>query len=52
VGQIRRQGLKVGIWNADTLDEIETYAAMDPYYLCSNYPERLVEFRQVHAAVV
>ncbi len=52
VGQIRRQGLKVGIWNADTLDEIEMYAAMDPHYLCTNYPERLVEFRQVHAAVV
>lgn len=52
VGQIRRQGLKVGIWNADTVDEIETYAAMDPYYLCSNFPERLVEFRQVHTAAV
>lgn len=51
IGQIRRQDLKVGIWNADTPDEIEKYAAMDPYYLCSNYPERLVEFRQVHAAV-
>lgn len=51
VGQIRRQGLKVGIWNADTPGEIEKYASMDPYYLCSNYPERLVEFRQVHAAV-
>ncbi|BAI62499.1 putative glycerophosphoryl diester phosphodiesterase [Methanocella paludicola SANAE] len=51
VGQIRRQGLKVGIWNADTLDEIEKFAAMDPYYLCSNYPERLVEFRQVHAVI-
>jgi glycerophosphoryl diester phosphodiesterase len=47
VGQIRRQDLRVGIWNADTIDEIEKYAAMDPYYLCSNYPERLVEFRQV-----
>ncbi len=52
VGQIRRQGFKVGIWNADTVDEIEKYAAMDPYYLCSNYPERLVEFRQVHTAAV
>ncbi|HTY89620.1 MAG TPA: glycerophosphodiester phosphodiesterase family protein [Methanocella sp.] len=47
VGQIRRQGLRVGIWNADTPDEIDKYASMDPYYLCSNYPERLVEFRQV-----
>lgn len=51
VGQIRRQGFRVGIWNADTLDEIEAFAALDPDYLCSNYPERLVEFRQVHAAV-
>jgi glycerophosphoryl diester phosphodiesterase len=50
VGQVRRQGLKVGIWNADTPGEIEQYAAMDPYYLCSNYPERLVELRQLPAS--
>ena len=49
VGEARRLGLRVGIWNADTPAEIERYAAMDPRYLCSNYPERLVEFRQVHA---
>ena len=48
VGQIRRQDLRVGIWNADTPEEIEKFAAMDPYYLCSNYPDRLVEFKQVH----
>jgi glycerophosphoryl diester phosphodiesterase len=51
VGEIRRQGLEVGIWNADTPGEIEWFAAMDPRYLCSNYPERLVEFKQVHAIV-
>jgi glycerophosphoryl diester phosphodiesterase len=51
VGEVRRQGFEVGIWNADTPGEIERYAAMDPRYLCSNYPERLVEFKQVHAIV-
>ncbi len=51
VGQIRRQGLKVGIWNADEPDEIERCAAMDPYYLCSNYPERLVELRQLPVTI-
>ncbi len=51
VGEVRRLGFEVGIWNADTPEEIEKYAAMDPRYLCSNYPERLAEFRQVHAIV-
>jgi glycerophosphoryl diester phosphodiesterase len=51
IGQIERQGFKVGIWNADTLDEIEKYSAMDPHYLCSNYPSRLVEFREVHVSI-
>ncbi len=51
VGEARRLGFEVGIWNADTPGEIERYAAMNPRYLCSNYPERLVEFRQVHAIV-
>jgi len=51
VGEIGRLGFKVGIWNADTPEEIERYAAMDPFYLCGNYPERLVEFKQVHAIV-
>ncbi len=51
VGEVRRLGFSLGIWNADTPAEIERYAAMDPLYLCSNYPERLVEFRQAHAVV-
>jgi glycerophosphoryl diester phosphodiesterase len=51
VGEIRRLGFEVGIWNADTPGDIERYAAMDPQYLCSNYPERLVEFKQAHAIV-
>jgi glycerophosphoryl diester phosphodiesterase len=51
VGEVRRLGFSLGIWNADTPGEIERYAAMDPRYLCSNYPERLVEFRQVHSIV-
>ncbi len=51
VGEARRLGFEVGIWNADTPGEIERFAAMGPRYLCSNYPERLVEFRQVHAII-
>jgi glycerophosphoryl diester phosphodiesterase len=51
VGEVRRLGFEAGIWNADTPGEIEWFAAMDPRYLCSNYPERLVEFKQVHAIV-
>ncbi len=51
IGEVRRLGFEVGIWNADTPGEIEQFAAMDPVYLCSNYPERLVEFKQVHAIV-
>lgn len=51
VGEIRRLGFEAGIWNADTPGEIERYAAMDPFYLCSNYPERLVEFKRAHAIV-
>jgi glycerophosphoryl diester phosphodiesterase len=45
VGEVRRLGFEVGIWNADTPDEIEKYAAMDPEYLCSNYPDRLKELK-------
>lgn len=48
VGEMRRLGFQVGIWNADTPAEIELYAAMDPMYLCSNYPDRLVEFKTQH----
>ncbi|HTX44023.1 MAG TPA: glycerophosphodiester phosphodiesterase family protein [Methanocella sp.] len=51
VGEARRLGFRVGIWNADTPAEIGRFAAMDPSYLCSNYPERLVEFKQMHAIV-
>ncbi|HEY3422337.1 MAG TPA: glycerophosphodiester phosphodiesterase family protein, partial [Methanocellaceae archaeon] len=40
--ELRRSGFKIGIWNADTRDQIEKYAAMEPDYLCSNYPERLI----------
>lgn len=45
LAEIRRQNFKIGIWNADTMDEIEYYAAMEPDYLCSNYPERLMLIR-------
>jgi len=45
VGEARRLGFEVGIWNADMPDEIEKYAAMDPEYLCSNYPDRLKELK-------
>lgn len=47
VREIRRRGFKVGIWNADTPEEIERYAYMEPYYLCSNYPGLLVEYKHV-----
>lgn len=49
ISQARRYGFRLGIWNADTPDEIERLAAIDPYYLCSNYPERLVELKFVPA---
>ena len=42
LAQLRRSGFKIGIWNADTPDQIEKYAAMLPDFLCSNYPDRLV----------
>jgi len=45
VGEARRLGFEIGIWNADMPDEIEKYAAMDPEYLCSNYPNRLIELK-------
>lgn len=48
IGEARRRGFAIGIWNADTAAEIESYAAMSPDYLCSNYPELLVEYRQAH----
>ncbi|MDI6897355.1 glycerophosphodiester phosphodiesterase [Methanocella conradii] len=51
IGEARRLGFSLGIWNADTTAEIERYAAMDPEYLCSNYPEMLVEFRQAHSII-
>jgi glycerophosphoryl diester phosphodiesterase len=51
IGEARRFGFNIGIWNADTLDEIEKFVSMDPTYLCSNYPERLMEFKQMHAIV-
>jgi glycerophosphoryl diester phosphodiesterase len=47
VREVRRRGFKVGIWNADTAEEIEQYAYMEPYYLCSNYPGLLVEYKHV-----
>lgn len=47
VTEVRRRGFKVGIWNADTPYEIEKYAYMEPYYLCSNYPAMLVEYKHV-----
>ncbi len=47
VREIRRRGFRVGIWNADTAEEIEKYAYMEPYYLCSNYPGLLVEYKHV-----
>ena len=49
IGEIRRYGFHVGIWNADTPDEIERLAAIDPYYLCGNYPDRLVELKFIVA---
>lgn len=51
IGEARRLGFALGIWNADTTAEIERYAAMNPEYLCSNYPEMLVEFRQAHSII-
>jgi glycerophosphoryl diester phosphodiesterase len=39
VGVAHKKGLEVGIWNADTPDEIRLYADMGPDYLCSNYPD-------------
>lgn len=48
ISELRRNGLKIGIWNADTPDQIERYAIMNPNFLCSNYPDRLVELRSVH----
>ncbi len=47
VTEIRRRGFTVGIWNADTPVEIEKYAYMEPYYLCSNYPGLLMEYKHV-----
>ena len=49
IGEARRYGFRIGIWNADTPEEIESLAAMDPYYLCSNYPDRLVELKSIPA---
>ena len=49
IEEARRRGFTIGIWNVDTATEIERYAAMSPEYLCSNYPELLVEFRQTPA---
>jgi len=48
IGEARRRGFAIGIWNADTAAEIEGFAAMSPEYLCSNYPDLLVEFRHTH----
>ncbi len=45
LAELRRKGLKIGIWNADTPDQIKKYAAMRPDYLCSNHPERLIRSR-------
>jgi glycerophosphoryl diester phosphodiesterase len=45
LAELRRSGFKIGIWNADTPDQIEKYAAMQPDYLCSNYPDRLIQLR-------
>ena len=42
---LRRHSLKIGIWNADTESQIEKYAAMQPDYLCSNYPDRLLKLK-------
>jgi glycerophosphoryl diester phosphodiesterase len=50
VGELRRNAFKIGIWNADTPDQIEKYAAMRPYFLCSNYPDRLLELREAPTA--
>lgn len=48
--ELRRNGFKIGIWNADTPDQIEKYAAMWPDFLCSNYPERLIRSRAATVA--
>lgn len=47
---LRRNGIKIGIWNTDTPDQIEKYAAMRPDYLCSNYPDRLVRLKTIPKA--
>lgn len=50
LAELRRSGFKIGIWNADTPDQIEKYAAMRPDFLCSNYPELLVRLKAAHMA--
>jgi glycerophosphoryl diester phosphodiesterase len=45
LARLRGRRLKIGIWNADTAEQIENYAAMKPDFLCSNYPERLVRLK-------
>lgn len=50
VAELRRNAFKIGIWNADTPDQIEIYSAMRPHFLCSNYPDRLLELRAAPTA--
>ncbi|MCD1293811.1 glycerophosphodiester phosphodiesterase [Methanocella sp. CWC-04] len=43
IRKIHASGFTVGIWNADTMEEVEKYSSMRPDYICSNYPDLLTK---------
>lgn len=44
---VRRQGLKLVVWNIDHPEELGPYLAMDPFAICSNRPGEIIKYLTV-----